>query len=105
MWLGREGRPDLAGKAALVMSWTEGSPTVQHLLDANHAIAEAKAHPDTAVRILPSPVASLCWLTVSDASLANLEDGRSQGGYAVASHGRQPGPGKGSPIFTHHVEE
>ncbi len=98
LWLGREGRPDLAGKAALVMSWTEGSPTVQHLLDANHAIAEAKAHPDTAVRILPIPVASLCWLTVSDASLANLEGGRSQGGYAVAATDASLAQGREAPF-------
>ena len=45
LWLGREGRPDIAGKAALVMSWTEGAPTVQNLLDANQAIAEAKSTP------------------------------------------------------------
>ena len=58
---------------------------MQNLLDANQAIAEAKEHSDTAVRILPIPVASLRWLTVSDASLANLEDGKSQGGYVVAA--------------------
>ena len=83
LWVGKEGRPDVGAACAMAMSWSSGGPTVEHITMANKTVAELKMTPEAVIRVLPiSPERGL-WMTIADASMANVEN-KSQGGFLIA---------------------
>ena len=83
LWVGKEGRPDVGAACAMSMSWPSTGPTVEHILMANKTVAELKQTMDTIIRIMPIPAEESIWMTVADASMANVEN-KSQGGFVLA---------------------
>ncbi|CAJ1459913.1 unnamed protein product, partial [Effrenium voratum] len=60
-----------------------GAPTVEHILMANKTVKEIKATPDVELRVLPLEPHQAIWMSVADASMANVES-KSQGGLIIA---------------------
>eukprot|EP00913_Durusdinium_trenchii_P022711 g21330.t1 len=83
LWVGKEGRPDVAAACAMSMSWSAGGPTVEHILAANKTVNELKQTPDVVLRIIPIDPACGIWMSIADASMANV-DNKSQGGFIMA---------------------
>ena len=83
LWVGKEGRPDVGAACAMAMSWSSSGPTVEHILMANKTVAELKATPEVVLRVLPVPPDQSIWMSVADASMANVEN-KSQGGFIIA---------------------
>ena len=83
LWVGKEGRPDVGAACAMAMSWSSNGPTVEHILMANKTVAELKQTADTVLRVLPIPPDQGIWMSIADASMANVEN-KSQGGYIIA---------------------
>ena len=83
LWVGKEGRPDLGATCCMAMSWSSSGPTIEHILMANKTVNELKQTPEVALRILPIPAERGIWMSVADASMANVES-KSQGGFIVA---------------------
>ena len=84
-WAAKEGRPDCAAIASLVAS-SMRQLTVEDIIDLNKCIDKVKANSELAIRIQHIPEEDLCWGVVTDASYANVKDGKSQGGYCVISY-------------------
>jgi len=83
LWVGKEGRPDVGAACAMAMSWSSSGPTVEHILMANKTVNELKQTSDVFIRIIPMDPESSIWMSVADASMANVEN-KSQGGYIIA---------------------
>eukprot|EP00435_Cladocopium_sp_Y103_P060316 s936_g22.t1 len=83
LWVGKEGRPDVGAACAMAMSWSSNGPTVDHILMANKTVAELKNTPDVVLRVIPIEPEKGIWMSVADASMANVEQ-KSQGGYIIA---------------------
>ena len=83
LWVGKEGRPDVGAACAMAMSWSSSGPTVDHILMANKTVNELKQTMEVYLRIIPIPTDQGIWLSVADASMANVEQ-KSQGGFLVA---------------------
>ena len=93
LWVGKEGRLDIAGACAMAMSWSPPGPTVEHILLANKTVKEIKATAEVEFRILPlDPHEAIC-MSVADASMANVEN-KSQGGFVLALAHRDIKTGK-----------
>jgi hypothetical protein len=56
---------------------------VEHILMANKTVAELKATPEVVLRVQPMPPDQTIWMSVADASMANVEN-KSQGGFIIA---------------------
>ena len=83
-WLGREGRPDLAGEVSILSSRVPDL-RVKDLKEINKTVAKAKETADLSVKIAGIEEARLGFGVVSDASYANVRDGGSQGGHCVVA--------------------
>ena len=83
LWVGKEGRPDVGAACAMAMSWSSQGPTVERILAANKTVNELKGTADAFLRVMPIPPDEAIWLSIADASLANLEN-KSQGGFRLA---------------------
>ena len=83
LWVGKEGRPDVGAACAMAMSWSSNGPTIERILMANKTVSELKQTPDVVIRILPIPPERGIWMSVADASMANVEN-KSQGGFIIA---------------------
>ena len=83
LWVGKEGRPDVGAACAMAMSWSSHGPTVDHILAANKTVAELKKTPEVCIRVLPIPPGQGIWMSIADASMANVEN-KSQGGFIIA---------------------
>ena len=83
LWVGKEGRPDVGAACAMAMSWSSSGPTVEHILMANKTVNELKQTSDVFIRIIPLEPEVSIWMSVADASMANVEN-KSQGGYIIA---------------------
>jgi len=68
----------------MAMSWDHEGPRVQNLIDVNKTITEIKATADTLIRIRPIPIHEVIFVAVADASLANADQCKSQGGLMCA---------------------
>ena len=73
LWVGKEGRPDVAAACVMSMSWSAGGPTVEHILAANKTVNELKQTPDVVLRIVPIDPACGIWMSIADASMANVD--------------------------------
>ena len=93
LWVGKEGRPDVAAACAMAMSWSSNVPLVEHILMANKTVAELKQTSDVVLRILPIDPQEGFWMSVADASMANVEN-KSQGGFLIAMTTRDIMQGK-----------
>ena len=93
LWVGKEGRPDVAAACAMAMSWSSNVPMVEHILMANKTVAELKQTSDVVLRILPIDPQEGFWMSVADASMANVEN-KSQGGFLIAMTTRDIMQGK-----------
>ena len=67
----------------MAMSWSSNGPTIEHILMANKTVSELKQTPDVVIRIQPIPPERGIWMSVADASMANVEN-KSQGGFIIA---------------------
>ena len=67
----------------MAMSWSSSGPTIEHILAANKAVNELKQTADVVLRVPPIPPDEAIWVSVADASMANVEN-RSQGGFVLA---------------------
>ena len=65
------------------MSWPSTGPTVEHILMANKTVSELKSTMDVYIRVLPIAPEESIWMTIADASMANVEN-KSQGGFLLA---------------------
>ena len=83
LWVGKEGRPDVGAACAMSMSWPSTGPTVEHILMANKTVSELKSTMDVYIRVLPIAPEESIWMTIADASMANVEN-KSQGGFLLA---------------------
>ena len=83
LWIGKEARPDVGAACTMAMAWTAAGPTVENILMANKTVAELKQTKDAFLRVLPIPTNAGLWVTVADASMANVEN-KSQGGFLLA---------------------
>ena len=83
LWVGKEGRPDVGAACAMAMSWSSNGPTVDHIIAANKTVAELKSTPDVHIRVLPIDPSKGIWMSIADASMANVEN-KSQGGFILA---------------------
>ena len=83
LWVGKEGRPDVGAACAMAMSWSSHGPTVEHILMANKTVNELKQTAGVVLRILPIKTNKGIWMSIADASMANVEN-KSQGGYIIA---------------------
>ena len=72
----------------MAMSWSSDGPTVEHILMANKTVNEIKQTADVFLRVLPIPPSDGIWMSVADASMANVEN-KSQGGYIIAFAGAE----------------
>ena len=66
----------------MAMSWSSSGPTVDHILMANKTVVELKNTPDVVLRVIPIEPKNGIWMSVADASMANVEQ-KSQGGYIL----------------------
>ena len=92
-WLATATRPDLCSMTAYVRQKTKDA-TVQDLVEANKAIAEAWDHRRVQLVIRPIPLHDLALLVVADASWTTKDDLRSQGAYMVCATSRAMLTGK-----------
>ena len=92
-WLAIATRPDLCSMTAYVQQKTKDA-TVQDLVEANKAIAEAWDHRKIRLVIRPIPLHDLALLVVADASWTTKDDLRSQGAYMVCATSRAMLTGK-----------
>ena len=83
LWIGKEARPDVGAACAMAMAWSSSGPTVENILMANKTVAELKQTKEAFLRILPIPTKAGIWVTVADASMANVEN-KFQGGFLLA---------------------
>ena len=83
LWIEKEARPDVGAACAMAMAWSSSGPTVENILMANKTVAELKQTKEAFLRILPIPTKAGIWVTVADASMANVEN-KSQGGFLLA---------------------
>ena len=83
-WLATATRPDLCSMTAYVQQKTKDA-TVQDLVEANKAIAEAWDHRKVQIVVRPIPLHDLVLLVVADASWTTKDDLRSQGAYMVCA--------------------
>ena len=83
LWVGKEGRPDVGAACAMAMSWSSGGPTIDHILAANKTVNELKATATAYLRVLPLPPDEAIWMSIADASMANVEN-KSEGGFILA---------------------
>ena len=82
LWVGKEGRPDV-GACAMAMSWSSAGPTIERIHMANKTVNELKMTMEVYLRVLPIPANQAIWMSVADASMANVEQ-KSQGGFVLA---------------------
>ena len=85
-WMTGQTRPDLAAGTSLHMA---GQPTVDHLIQLNKLIKEAKASEDWCLRFRPIPLETAKVLVFSDSSWANTDELKSQAGFMVLFAGCQ----------------
>lgn len=93
LWIAHQSRPDIIYDACHLSTKLKGA-TVEDLLDCNKVIRRIKSDRQT-LRFQHLGEAPLSLVVFSDASLGNLPDGGSQGGYLILLVGEQ---GKFSPI-------
>ena len=91
---GKEGRPDVGAACAMAMSWSSSGPTVDHILRA--IVNELKKTMEVYPIIIPIPTDQAIWLSVADASMANVEqksqaDCESNLGQRSPCYGRRAG--------------
>ena len=68
----------------MAMSWSTGGPTVDHIHMANKTVDELKQTADVVIRVIPITASDGIWMSVADASMANADSSKSQGGYIIA---------------------
>ena len=83
LWSGKEGRPDVGAACDVAMSWSTGGPTVDHMHMANRTVNELKQAADVVIRVIPITASDGIWMSVADASMANADSSKSQGGYII----------------------
>ena len=87
-WLVSGSRPDLAAACSL-MQQRVTSATVQDVIDVNRVVALARDFSATELTIRPIRPENLEFATWSDASFANAEERKSQGGYLICAADRR----------------
>lgn len=85
--MAKEARPD-AGAVASLCASSLSKLKVQDMLDLNRRIKGVKDSADLKIKIQSTPINHLCWGVVTDASYANVANGKSQGAYAVIAYHR-----------------
>ena len=83
-WLGREGRPDLAGEVSILSSRIP-QLKVKDLREINKVVSRARYTSHMSVKVQSIPKDKLAFAVVSDASYGNVRDGGSQGGHCIVA--------------------
>ena len=83
-WLVGSSRPDLAASCSLLQQRV-AKAQVKDLVEVNKMVAMARDHAATAIHVKPPCVDTLELGVWSDASWANAEGKKSQGGYLVTA--------------------
>ena len=82
LWAAREGRPDIAGEVN-ILSGTLPKPKIGDLKKANQTVRHLHATPNVIIQVRPIPLDRIVGITITDASLNNAKDGKSQLAYLV----------------------
>ena len=64
----------MGAACAMAMSWSSSGPTIAHVKGANKTIMELKKPSDQFLCILQVKLNEGLWMSISDASLANVRD-------------------------------
>lgn len=83
-WLISGSRPDLAASCSLLQQRVSKAG-VGDLIEVNKVVSQVHDHSNTEIKILPIPIQNLEIGVWSDASFANAEAHKSQGGYMVCA--------------------
>jgi hypothetical protein len=81
-WLATMGRPDISYSVSRLQGFLSG-PTVQHLLEANQVVRDARKYRETRLLFQPLDLSTLTFCAVSDASFGNMPQGKSQTGIFI----------------------
>ena len=87
-WLVSGTRPDLAAACSLMQQRVTKS-TVQDMIELNKVVAVARDFAAVEIKVLPIPMLDLELAAWSDASFANAEEKKSQGGYMICAVDRK----------------
>ena len=99
-WIAVSSRPDISAAISLLQQRVNRAQ-VQYLIEvniANKLVGVVRGFSHVTMRVLPIPPEKLGWTVWSDASWANAEDLKSQGGYFVAATERAIDHGKWSAV-------
>ena len=96
-WIAVSSGPDISAAVSLLQQKVNRAQ-VQDLIGVNKLVGVVRDFSHVMMRVLPIPPEKLAWTVWSDASWANAEDLKSQGGYFVAATERVIGHGKWSAV-------